>query len=109
MMKRLLIAGIAALFLATGAAHAYPANYYDSGIVFLKIQMGKGRAPSGRRVFPTEWTIVENWKVTQDHDGDAKEVPLNLRCPANGNCRFNGKLCRKMSDEEGKKEFPEED
>jgi len=68
-MKKLFLTSIAALFLATGTAHAYPAHYYDCGIVFLKIQTGKGTAPSGRRVFPTEWTIVENWKVTQDHDG----------------------------------------
>jgi len=56
-MKELLLAGVAALFLATGAAHAYPPRYYDCGKAFVKIQTGKGTAPSGRRVFPTTWTI----------------------------------------------------
>jgi len=58
-MKKLLLISIAALFLATGAAHAYPPRYYDCGRAFLKVQAGKGTAPSGRRVFPRTFTIQE--------------------------------------------------
>jgi hypothetical protein len=43
-MKELLLAGVAALFLATAAAHAYPPRYYDCGKAFVKIQTGKGTA-----------------------------------------------------------------
>jgi hypothetical protein len=60
--QKLLLAGIAALFLAAGTAHAYPPRYYDCGKAFVKIQTGKGTAPSGRRVFPTTWIIQENWE-----------------------------------------------
>jgi hypothetical protein len=42
---------IAALFLATGEALAYPPNYYDCGYAFLKTLMSKGSAASGNRVF----------------------------------------------------------
>jgi hypothetical protein len=117
-MKKQFLTGIAALFLATGTAHAYPPRYYDCGKVFLKIQTGAGTAhPSGRRVFPTTWTVAENTRLTQDRD-DAKNVlPLSLKCIENkalegkwdDKCSYNGKLCRKMSDEKGKEEFGDED
>src|SRR5689334_9644128 len=58
----LLLASVAALLLATGAAHAYPPRYYDCGKAFVKIQTDEGSAPSGRRVFPTTWIIQENWE-----------------------------------------------
>jgi hypothetical protein len=107
-MKELLLAGVAALFLATAAAHAYPPRYYDCGKAFVKIQTGKGTAPSGRRVFPTTWTIQENWEKE-----DAENLPpigsLNFRCTKDDKCWLNGKFCRKMSDEEGQKEFPDEE
>jgi hypothetical protein len=112
-MKRLFLTSVAALFLATGTAHAYPPRYYDCGKAFVKIQAGKGTAPSGRRVFPTTWVIQENWEKQ-----DAKNLPrigsLNLRCIQDtgewsDKCWLNGKFCRKMSDEEGQKEFPDED
>jgi hypothetical protein len=59
-MKKLFLTGIAALLLTTGTTHAYPPRYYDCGKAFVKIQTGKGTAPSGNRVFPTTWTIAEN-------------------------------------------------
>ena len=112
-MKQLLLSGIAALFLATGTAHAYPPRYYDCGKAFVKIQTGKGTAPSGNRVFPTTWTIAENWEKE-----DRKTLPpisaLNFRCigiteaARDDKCWLNGKFCRKMSDEEGQEEFPDE-
>jgi hypothetical protein len=37
-----------------GTAQAYPPRYYDCGRAFVRIQTGKGTAPSG--VFPTTWT-----------------------------------------------------
>jgi hypothetical protein len=52
---------IAALFLATGAAHAYPPRYFNCGKAFVKIQTFHGSAAHGR-VFPTVWTISENWE-----------------------------------------------
>jgi hypothetical protein len=88
-------------------------RYYDCGKAFVKIQTGKGTAPSGRRVFPTTWVIQEHWERQ-----DAKHLPpigsLNLRCIQDpgewsDKCWLNGKFCRKMSDEEGQKEFPDED
>src|SRR5262249_35063382 len=78
-MKKALLTGIATLFLATGAAHAYPPRYYDCGKAFVKIQTGKGTAPSARRVFPTTWIIQENWEKE-----DAENLPsinsLSFRC-----------------------------
>jgi hypothetical protein len=107
-MKKLLLTGIAALFLATGAAHAYPPRYYNCGKAFVKIQTAHGTAPSGLRVFPTTWTIQENWEKE-----DREKLPpigsLNFRCNKDDKCSFNGKVCRHMSDEEGKKEFPDAD
>jgi hypothetical protein len=129
-MKKLFLPSIAALLLATGTAHAYAPRYYDCGSVFLRIQTGAGsvRSSDGTyryRVFPTEWKIIENWKVTQPDEGDKNAVAktkkednlsrLNLKCMDTGNldlrdkCRFNGKLCRKMSDEQWKEEFGDED
>jgi hypothetical protein len=69
-VRRLLMVSIAVLLLATGTAHAYPPRYYDCGKAFVKIQTGKGTAPSGRRVFPTTWVIQENWERQ-----DAKNLP----------------------------------
>jgi hypothetical protein len=107
-MKRLLLTSIASLLLATGAAHAYPPRYYNCGKAFVKIQVGKGTAPSGRRVVPATWTIQENWKKE-----DAENLPpigsLNFKCTKDEKCWFNGEFCRHMSDEEGKKEFPDAD
>jgi hypothetical protein len=112
-MKKLVLPGIAALLLAAGTAHAYPPRYYDCGKAFVKIQTGKGTAPRGRRVFPTTWIIQENWEKE-----DAENLPpissLSFRCTKsdqdwNDKCWLNGKFCRKMSDEEGQKEFPDED
>jgi hypothetical protein len=48
-MKAEIIAGCVALLLATGRAHAYPPRYYDCGKAFVKIQTGKGAAPSFQR------------------------------------------------------------
>jgi len=112
-VRAALIASIAALFLATGTAHAYPSRYYDCGKAFVKIQTGKGSAPSGRRVFPTTWIIQENWE-REDAKNLSPISTLNLRCTQvegewDDKCRLNGKFCRKTSDEEGKKEFPDED
>ena len=106
-MKKTLLIGIAVLFLATGTAHAYPPHYYDCGMAFVKIQNGKGTAPSGRRVFPTTWTIQENWEK-EDRENLPSIDSVNFRCTKKG-YSFNGKFCRKMSDEEGRKEFGDED
>jgi hypothetical protein len=131
-MKKTLLTIIAALFLATGTAHAYPPRYYDCGAVFLRIQTGAGSVHNddgtySYRVFPTEWKIIENYKVTQPDTDDKHALAkanaawgknpssLNLKCTDTGNsdlrdkCRFNGKLCRKMSDEQWKQEFRGED
>ena len=133
-MKRLFLTSIAALLLATGTAHAYPPRYYNCGAVFLRIQTGAGSVPGddgtySYRVFPTEWKIMENYKVTQPDTDDkhalakakaawGKNFPsLNLKCTDTGKgnnelrdkCYFNGKLCRKMSDEQWKQEFGGED
>ena len=136
-MKKTLLTGIAALFLATGTAHAYPPRYYDCGAVFLRIQTGAGSVRGdgdndgthSYRVFPTEWRIIENYKVTQpgtDHKHALAKAKiawgknlssLNLKCTDTGKgnnelrdkCYFNGKLCRKMSDEQWKQEFRGED
>jgi hypothetical protein len=105
-MKQILL--IAALLLTTGAAHAYPARYYDCGKAFVKEQMAHGTAPSGRRVFPMTWTIRENWERE-----DAENLPpigsLNFKSNKDDKFRLNGKLCREMSDEEGRKEFGDDD
>src|SRR6516164_4323050 len=110
-MKKTFLASIAVLFLATGTAHAYPPRYYDCGKAFVKIQTFHGSAPH-RRVFPTTWTIQENWEKE-----DAENVPeissLNLSWKgatekSEETLRLNGKPCRKMSDEQGKKEFFDE-
>jgi hypothetical protein len=113
-MKRLFLTGIAALFLATGTAHAYPARYYDCGRAFVKIQTFHGSAPS-RRVFPTVWTISE--KGDGKHPDDLGDRALNFRCAKpsmvtqgdKDKCWLNGKFCRKMSDKEGQKEFSDDD
>jgi len=106
-MKKALLIGIAALFLATGTAHAYPPRYYDCGKAFVKIQTGAGSTPHGR-VFPTTCTISENW-----HREDYDIGSLNFRCTVgykgDQKCWLNGKFCRKMSDEKGKEEFGDED
>jgi hypothetical protein len=116
-MKALFLTTIAALFLATGTANAYPPRYYDCGKAFVKIQTGAGSIPGSHRVFPTTWTVAENYEVTQNPDRtrDATELrSINLRCIQVKDkwidkCSLNGKLCRKMSDEEGRKEFGDED
>jgi hypothetical protein len=75
------------LLICVAAAHAYPPRYYDCGKAFVKIQSGKGTAPSGRRVFPTTWTIQENWEKE-----DAENLPpigsLNFRCTKDDKCWF---------------------
>jgi len=65
--------------------------------------MGHGTAPGGRRVFPRTFTF------TFDEDDDGKphlNHSINLRCDKEETkCRLNGKLCRIMSDEEGRDKF----
>jgi hypothetical protein len=78
-MKQIFVAGVAAVLLATETAHAYPPRYYDCGKAFVKIQTRKGTAPSGRRVFPTTWTIQENWEK-EDRENLRPITSLNLRC-----------------------------
>jgi hypothetical protein len=66
-----------------------------------------GSAAHGR-VFPTVWTISENWEK-EDREKLSPISSLNFRCTKDDKCWLNGKFCRKMSDEEGQKEFPDED
>jgi hypothetical protein len=108
LMKKTLLTGIAALFLATGTAHAYPPRYYNCGKAFVKIQTFHGSAAHGR-VFPTVWrTISENWEK-EDRENLRPITSLNFRCTKEDKCWLNGKFCHQMSNEEGKKEFPDED
>jgi len=110
---KVFLTGIAVLFL-TGTAHAYPPRYYDCGKAFVKIQMFHGSAPH-RRVFPMMWTISENWEK-EDRENLPPISSLNFKCinqganylPKDEKCWLNRKVSRRMSDEEGKKEFPEE-
>jgi hypothetical protein len=77
-MKKTLLIGIAALFLATEAAHAYPPEYFDCGKAFVTIETAHGSGKNGR-VFPRTWTIQENWERE-----DAKRLnvieSVNLKC-----------------------------
>ena len=109
-MKALFLAGVAALFLATGTAHAYPPRYYDCGKAFVKIEMGAGSTARGR-IFPKTWTIQENWEREV-----AKNLnpinSVNFRCTRDDNgddkCWLNGKFCHEMSAEKGKEQFGDE-
>jgi hypothetical protein len=109
---RTLVGLVLALTISRGTAHAYPPRYYDCGNAFVKIQTDHGTAPSGRRVFPTTWTIQENWEK-EDRQNLRPITSLNFKCKTTGEegedkCWLNGKFCRKMSDEEGQKEFSDE-
>jgi len=94
-------AGIAALFLATGTAHAYPPRYYDCDEAFLKIQVQAGTL-KGERVFPATWTIREKPEKYRDNR------PLNFRCNVDEKCWLNHKFCRSISEEKGHQEFRDE-
>jgi hypothetical protein len=76
--------------------------------LFLRCRLARGPLPSGRRVFPRPFTIQENWEK-EDRENLPELGSLILRCTKFEKCWFNDKLCRKMSDEEGKKELLDED
>ena len=71
-MKKL---AVVLLLSTTVSANAYPARYYDCGIVFIREQTFHG---SGKYqgVFSTNWEIHENYEVTQDRKNGGK--PLDL-------------------------------
>jgi hypothetical protein len=49
-------------------------------------------------------------KLEKGRCGNLPEIgSLNFKCTKDEKCWFNGKFCRKMSDEEGQKEFPDAD
>jgi hypothetical protein len=109
---------IAALFLATGEALAYPPNYYDCGYAFLKTLMSKGSAASGNRVFPMTWTIQDNWeKQDRKNLESLSRRALNFTCSkaddsgrhGSVKCWLNGKLCRPISDEKGREVFSDDE
>src|SRR6516162_11207759 len=61
MRPPIFIVSIAALFLATGTAHAlYPSTFLECGKTFVRIDHDKGTAPDGTRVFPRTWSIMED-------------------------------------------------
>ena len=90
-MKKVLLASVAALFLATGTAHTYPPRYFNCGKAFVKIQTFHGSAAHGR-VFPTVWTISENWEK-EDRENLRPITSLNFRCTKEEKCWLNGKFC----------------
>jgi hypothetical protein len=84
MIIRHIVTSIAALFLATGAAHARCCEWSKCGKVFVEDQVVKhGPRPSTSNV------LVEN-------------PPRNFtyRCNGKGECWLNGKLCRTITDKE---------
>src|SRR5262249_27061494 len=94
MKTRTFIAGVAALFLATGTAHAlYPSTFLECGKTFVRIDHDKGTAPDGTRVFPRTWSIME------DAPRGAHMTELGsfkFACNVKDQCWFNGKACRRM-------------
>ena len=88
-MTRFFIASVAALsVLNASAAHAYPPRYYNCGKAFVKIQTFHGSAAHGR-VFPTVWTISENWEK-EDREKLSPISSLNFRCSKDDKCWLNG-------------------
>ena len=104
-MKKTLLTGIAVLSLATGAAYAYPPEYYDCGKAFITIVTNHGSAKHGR-VFPRTWTIQENWE-REDAKGLKPIDSISLKCNGLGmvlslqsaKCSLNGKLCRRINED----------
>ena len=106
-MKRLFLTGVAALFLATGTAHAlYPSTFLECGKTFVRIDHDKGTAPDGTRVFPRTWNIME------DAPRGARMTELGsfkFACNVKDQCWFNGKACRRMGNDEWHKFFPDDE
>jgi hypothetical protein len=104
-MKKLLLAGIAALFLATGTAHAYH-DYFKCGKVWVDRNHAHATIKGERKFWP-EWTIMD--------DPDPTLTSFTFKCKVGGGkdfkdkCWLNGKFCRNISDEEWHKEFPDAD
>ena len=105
-MTRFFIAGIAALFLSTGTAHAlYPSTFLECGKTFVRIDHDKGTAPDGTRVFPRTWSIME------DAPRGARMTELGsfkFACNVKDQCWFNGKACRRMGNDEWRGSLPGE-
>jgi hypothetical protein len=53
-MKKLLLAGVAALLMATSAAHAFP-SYKKCGEVFVRARIGGHSGADGNRYWTWEW------------------------------------------------------
>ena len=107
MRAPIFIVSIAALFLATGTAHAlYPSTFLECGKTFVRIDHDKGTAPDGTRVFPRTWSIME------DAPRGARMTELGsfkFACNVKDQCWFNGKACRKMDNDEWHKFFPDDE
>ena len=102
-MKKLLLAGVAALFLLSGTAQAYPPEYLKCGQIFVRIQTGKGTAPDGTRVFPRDYTIREDGMK-----GANMETLRSFGCN-DKTCWLNRRPCRHMTSDEWFKQFPEDE
>jgi len=110
MLKKIFLIGIAALFLATGTAHACH-DYFRCGKFFVDRNHAHATVDGERQFWP-EWTIFPNPRPS------AKSLEfksLEFKCKVGGGkdfkdkCWLNGNFCRLMSDEEWHKEFPDAD
>jgi len=94
-MKAALLAGIAALLLATGTAHARCCVWSKCGNVFVQHQLVKEGYGRGKRHTDI---LLENPPLKFTYE-------CSIRA---GKCWLNGKLCREVSDEEYEKAYPKE-
>jgi hypothetical protein len=65
-MKKLLLASVAALLMATSAAHAFP-SYKKCGEVFVRARIGGHSGADGNRYWTWEWYFE-------------KKPPFNFKC-----------------------------
>jgi hypothetical protein len=86
-MKKTLLIGVAALFLATGTAQAFPVHN-KCGETYVNTSWSKG--------------IQGPWEIK-----NAKS-PFIFRCNKKGKCWLNNHLCRFVDTEEYYKRFPDD-
>jgi|SRR5262249_30207959 len=83
-MKKLFLSVIAALFLATGAAHARCCEWSKCGKYFVEYQVVKhGAKPR-----------------TSNMLFESPPRQFTFKCNRQGDCWLNGKLCRGITDKE---------